>query len=145
MDSMSTGGAEASVPAQPSEPVAQMTIPVPVVAPFGSLIDKPEYVQEVWDAFVKPDQDAGVPQSAEMHLLMAILRAVHKGLSDSAANGTYRAFVEACPGTVGVKPSWMSRDQYDADGGPCKCVLPPGHLPPCACEHTTANAPRGES
>lgn len=46
---------------------------------------------------------------------------------------------ESCPGTVGEKPYWMSWDQYDADGGPCKCILPPGHEPPCACEHTIAN------
>lgn len=58
-------------------------IPVPEVAPFGSLLDKPEYVQEVWDAFVKPDQDAGIPQSSEMRMLMAILRAVYTGLQDA--------------------------------------------------------------
>lgn len=34
----------------------------------------PGMVQEVWDCFVKPDQDAGLPQSAEMRVLMAILR-----------------------------------------------------------------------
>jgi hypothetical protein len=59
-----------------------ITIPVPIVAPTGSELDKPEYVQEVWDAFVKPEQDAEIPQSVEMRLLMAILRAVHAGLSD---------------------------------------------------------------
>lgn len=31
-------------------------------------------VREVWDTFVKPDQDADLPQSAEMRVLMAILR-----------------------------------------------------------------------
>lgn len=58
-----------------------ITIPVPIVRPLGAMLDKPEYVQEVWDAFVKPDQDAGVPQSVEMRMLMAILRAVAHGLS----------------------------------------------------------------
>jgi hypothetical protein len=58
-----------------------LTIPVPVVRPLDSLLDRPEYVQEVWDAFVKPDQDSGLPPSIEMRLLMAILRAVYQGLS----------------------------------------------------------------
>jgi hypothetical protein len=58
---------------------------VPLVAPFGTRIDRPEYVQEVWDAFVKPEQDAGLPPSVEMRLLMAILRAMHKGLSSATA------------------------------------------------------------
>ena len=59
-----------------------MRIPVPVVRPFGTLLDKPEYVQEVWDAFVKPEQDAELPPSVEMRLLMAILRAVAQGLEE---------------------------------------------------------------
>lgn len=71
----------------PAETRPTLTIPVPVVAPFGSLLDKPEYVQEVWDAFVKPDQEALIPPSVEMRLLMAILRAVYEGLSaDREAN-----------------------------------------------------------
>lgn len=37
-------------------------------------------VQEVWDVFVKPDQDAGNVQSGEMRVLMAILRATYEGL-----------------------------------------------------------------
>lgn len=60
-----------------------ITIPTPQLAPFGLPITDPESVQEVWDAFVKPEQDAGIPQSVEMRALMAILRAVHKGLSDA--------------------------------------------------------------
>ena len=59
-----------------------ITIPVPSVAPLGIPVDSPEAVREVWDAFVKPEQDAGIPQSVEMRVLMAILRAVHAGLSD---------------------------------------------------------------
>jgi hypothetical protein len=39
----------------------------------------------VWDAFVKPEQDAGLPPSVEMRLLMAILRAMHNGLSSATA------------------------------------------------------------
>lgn len=59
-----------------------VTIPVPLVAPVGWELDDPNIVQEVWDAFVKPEQDAGTPQSGEMRCLMAILRAVYKGLAD---------------------------------------------------------------
>ena len=43
---------------------------------------------------------------------------------------------EPCRGTVGSKPWWMNQDQYEADGGPCACILPAGHKPPCACDHT---------
>lgn len=67
----------------PTPSAATFACPVPIVAPLGTALDKPEYVQEVWDAFVKPDQDSGLPQSVEMRMLMAILRAVHKGLSDA--------------------------------------------------------------
>lgn len=56
-------------------------IPVPRVAPLMIPLDDPAMVQEVWDVFVKPDQEAGIPQSVEMRMLMAILRAVHAGLS----------------------------------------------------------------
>jgi hypothetical protein len=41
-----------------------------------------------------------------------------------------------CLLTLGAKPWWMSADQYDADGGPCRCLLAAGHEPPCVCEHT---------
>lgn len=70
---------------QSSEPET-ITIPVPTLAPFGLPITEPESVQEVWDAFVKPEQDAGIPQSVEMRALMAILRAVHKGMTDAQAS-----------------------------------------------------------
>ena len=59
-----------------------VTIPLPVVMPFGSRLDRPEFVQEVWDAFVKPDQEEKIPQSVEMRLLMAILRALYQGLEE---------------------------------------------------------------
>jgi hypothetical protein len=62
-----------------------VTIPVPKLAPFDVPLTDPETVQEVWDTFVKPDQDAGIVQSIEMRALMAILRAVHKGLQDAQA------------------------------------------------------------
>lgn len=55
--------------------------PVPVMAPMGVLLNA-EAVRDVWNTFVKPDQDAGNPQSMEMRALMAILRAMYKGLSD---------------------------------------------------------------
>jgi hypothetical protein len=68
-----------------SEPYETVTIPVPQLAPFGEPINNPDVVQEVWDTFVKPSQDAGELQSIEMRALMAILRAVHKGLQDAQA------------------------------------------------------------
>lgn len=55
-------------------------IPMPVVRPLGVPLDKVEYVQEVWDVFVKPEQEAEVPPSNEMRMLMAILRAVAEGM-----------------------------------------------------------------
>ena len=55
-----------------------VVMPVPTVAPFGTEFT-PEYAQEVWDAFVKPDQDAQVAQSVEMRMLMALLRAFAQG------------------------------------------------------------------
>ena len=58
-----------------------ITIPVPLVAPFGFEVNDPAMVEDVWDTFVKPAQsDDAPPQSAEMRVLMAILRAVHAGL-----------------------------------------------------------------
>ena len=62
-------------------------IPIPVMAPFGLPITRPESVQEVWDAFIKPGQDAHMPQSIEERALMAILRAVYKGLVDADLDG----------------------------------------------------------
>lgn len=61
----------------------KIEIPIPRLAPFGLALYSPESVQEVWDTFVKPEQDAGIAQSVEMRTLMAILRAVHKGLVDA--------------------------------------------------------------
>ena len=55
------------------------TAPVPQVAPMGVEVT-PGMVQEVWDTFVKPDQDAGNIQSGEMRTLMAILRSTYEGL-----------------------------------------------------------------
>lgn len=61
-----------------------ISIPVPLVAPIGWEVDKPEMIQDVWDAFVKPSQsDNAPPQSAEMRVLMAILRSVYEGLSNA--------------------------------------------------------------
>lgn len=58
-----------------------ITIPVPLVAPSGFEVNDPAMVEDVWDTFVKPTQsDDAPPQSAEMRVLMAILRAVHAGL-----------------------------------------------------------------
>lgn len=64
-----------------------LTIPVPTVAPFGDEMSSKDSIQEVWDAFVKPSQqDEFAPQSVEMRVLMAILRAVYIGyLNDEKA------------------------------------------------------------
>jgi hypothetical protein len=56
----------------------RIDMPVPIAAPLGVEV-LPEHAREVWDAFVKPDQDADVSQSDEMRMLMAILRAFHQG------------------------------------------------------------------
>jgi len=56
-----------------------ITIPLPLVAPLGVPVNCAA-LQDVWDTFVKPDQAAGNPQSAEMRILMAVLRAVYEGL-----------------------------------------------------------------
>lgn len=60
------------------EPRRLVIMPVPIVRPLGTEFT-PEYTQEVWDAFVKPDQDAGNLQSVEMRMLMALLRAYSQG------------------------------------------------------------------
>lgn len=54
---------------------------IPLLAPLGLPVGK-RAVQEVWDTFVKPDQDAEKPQSIEMRLLMTILRAVYDALAE---------------------------------------------------------------
>lgn len=56
-----------------------MVIPIPKVAPFGWKMTSVDLVQEVWDTFVKPDQEKNIPQSGEMRMLMAVLRAVGAG------------------------------------------------------------------
>lgn len=48
----------------------KIEIPEPTVAPLGVEITRDE-VREVWDTFVKPDQDAGNVQSIEMRILTA--------------------------------------------------------------------------
>ena len=64
--------------------VDTVVIAVPMVRPLWTPLDQPEYIQEVWDTFVKPEQDAEVPQSVEMRMLMAILRSVYDGLAMGA-------------------------------------------------------------
>lgn len=63
-----------------AEQVDTFTCPVPLMMPFGVKVNA-AMVQNVWETYVKPEQDAGIPQSGEMRVLMAILRAVHEGLS----------------------------------------------------------------
>lgn len=54
----------------------------PIYAPFGLDITR-GMVQDVWDCFVKPDQDAGIPQSGEMRVLMGILREAYRVLPET--------------------------------------------------------------
>ena len=61
--------------------IETVAIALPLVRPLAMPVDKPEYVTEVWDAFVKPEQDAEIPPSVEMRMLMAILRSVYDGLA----------------------------------------------------------------
>ena len=61
-----------------------ITIPMPIVAPLYIEADRPEFVHDVFDAFVKPGQDARELQSGEMRLLMAYLRAIHAALAPTA-------------------------------------------------------------
>lgn len=46
---------------------------MPIMAPLNVPITR-DGVREVWDTFVKPDQDSGNPQSVEMRALMGLLR-----------------------------------------------------------------------
>lgn len=59
-------------------------IPMPLVRPLDIPVSA-DGVLDVWDTFVKPHQAAGIPPSVELRILMAVLRAVHKGLSDYEA------------------------------------------------------------
>lgn len=56
-------------------------IPRPLVMPFGMEITS-DMVRDVWNTYIKPDQDAGNPQSVETRMLMAILRSVGVGLEE---------------------------------------------------------------
>lgn len=58
----------------------KITIPMPVVAPFGTEVNA-DAVQMVWDTYIKPGQEAEMPQSIEERILMAILRAIYAGLA----------------------------------------------------------------
>ena len=60
--------------------IPHFLIPTPMVAPLGVAVNKAVFVQEVWDAFIKPRQESGEKQSNEERVLMAILRAVYAGL-----------------------------------------------------------------
>jgi hypothetical protein len=59
--------------------------PIPLVAPSGFEVTAP-MVKDVWDTFVVPDQEKDLPQSGEMRVLMAILRAVNAGLEKVEAD-----------------------------------------------------------
>lgn len=58
-------------------------MPEPLVAPFGYGVTR-DMVRDVWEVFVKPGQsDDAPPQSVEMRVLMAILRAVYVALPET--------------------------------------------------------------
>lgn len=60
----------------------RLDIPMPRFLPLGLPVDDKGMVQDVWDVFVQPAQERSDPQSGEMRVLMAILRAVYKGLEE---------------------------------------------------------------
>lgn len=62
-------------------PRRTIAISAPLVAPFMTELSAGD-VRAVWDSFVKPEQDSGIPQSVEMRCLMAILRAVFAGMTE---------------------------------------------------------------
>lgn len=66
-------------------PTRWIEMPVPAARPFGVEV-LPEHAQEVWDAFVLPDQATEMPQSVEMRMLMAILRAFAQGRLREGSN-----------------------------------------------------------
>jgi len=108
------------MPDPTAEPVEQpdvdsITIPVPLVAPLGVKLDKKEYVQEVWDVYVKPDQEMELPQSSEMRMLMAILRAVYRGLQEAEEKGKLTSSLDEflnkiTPGDKEVPPGDLKFD-----------------------------------
>lgn len=65
------GGGAMSVEKSPDATYVEWA--VPVVMPFGTEATA-DAIQEVWDAFVKPNQDAEIPPSVEMRILGAVLR-----------------------------------------------------------------------
>lgn len=62
--------------------LVSITIPVPLLAPLGIELDNVSAVNEVWDAIVRPQQEAREPQSTEDRMLMSFLRALHRGMSE---------------------------------------------------------------
>lgn len=72
-------------PERITEAVPLVLMPVPRSQPFGDEVTA-DGVQKVWNTFCKPSQsDDSPPQSVEMRQLMAILRAVHEGMTQDAA------------------------------------------------------------
>lgn len=59
--------------------MTSIIIDTPIVRPLGTPL-RPSDAQEIWDAFVVPYQaDDAPPQSVEMRMLMALLRAFAAG------------------------------------------------------------------
>jgi hypothetical protein len=59
--------------------------PIPEMAPLGVPLNA-SAVEDVWNVLIKPIQDRdALPPSVEERALMAILRAVYRGLSDMEA------------------------------------------------------------
>jgi hypothetical protein len=63
----------------PAPPATTLELKLVPVAPLGMTLTR-SAVQEVWDTFVKPDQEAEMPQSVEMRLLMACLRSLYASM-----------------------------------------------------------------
>jgi hypothetical protein len=73
---------QAALEALAVEQVGVLRVRIPLIAPLGLPLDKRSYMQEIWDTFVKPEQEMEIPQSAEMRALMAVLRAVYSALPE---------------------------------------------------------------
>lgn len=81
-DSLAIHGFELSDLALVAAIEAYQLVSGPTVAPFDYGVTK-DMVQEVWDTFVKPDQEREAPQSGEMRVLMGILRWAYQALPEN--------------------------------------------------------------
>lgn len=80
-------------------PVTDITIPLPLVRPLGLPVTRAN-VEEVWNAFIKPEQEERGLQSVETRILMAILRSVYEGLPELEMKVGQRVQYQGATGEV---------------------------------------------